>query len=92
VARQVTRLAKLAAGAGAEGVVCAPRELGDVGQAAPQLLRVTPGIRGPDEADDDQNRVAPAALAVKWGADYLVVGRPITRAPDPVAAIAALDP
>ena len=91
LARQVTRLAKLAARSGVEGVVCAPRELGDVGQTAPQLLRVTPGIRRQDETTDDQSRVASAAEALKWGADYLVVGRPITKSPDPVAAIAALE-
>jgi len=50
---------------------------------------VTPGIR-PTAADDDQARVATPAAALRAGADYLVVGRPITGAPDPAAAVAAL--
>lgn len=88
--RQVSRLARLAAGAGAEGVVCSVRELGDVAQVAARLLRVTPGIRGPVDPADDQARVATPEEAIRRGADYLVVGRPITRAPDPPAAARAL--
>jgi orotidine-5'-phosphate decarboxylase len=84
--RQVSRLAKLAATAGAEGVVCSPRELGVVGQVAGGLLRVTPGIRLAGAAPDDQKRTASPAEAITKGADLLVVGRPITRAADPVAA------
>jgi len=83
---ELARLACLAAAAGAEGVVCAPSDLGVVAAAAPGLLRVTPGIRGPGDAADDQARVATAATARSAGAHYLVVGRPITGAPDPAAA------
>ncbi len=90
IARQVVRLAKLASAAGAEGVVLAPRELGDVRQAVPELLRVTPGIRSGSEPSYDQSRTATPEEALQWGADYLVVGRPITRASDPVAAAVTL--
>jgi orotidine-5'-phosphate decarboxylase len=85
VAEQVERLARLASEAGAEGVVCAVNELAVVGDTAPGLLRVTPGIRV-DEHRHDQARVATPLEAAREGADILVVGRPITRAPDPIAA------
>lgn len=90
VGKQTARLARMAAEAGAEGVVCAVRELGDVGQVAPGLLRITPGIRPSGTAQDDQARVATPAEAVKRGADLLVIGRPITRAKDPVGAAKAI--
>ncbi|HUO46060.1 MAG TPA: orotidine 5'-phosphate decarboxylase / HUMPS family protein, partial [Acidimicrobiia bacterium] len=90
IARQVARLAKLASAAGAEGVVLAPRELGDARQAAPDMIRVTPGIRDRAAAVDDQARTASAEEAIGWGADFIVVGRPITRATDPVAALQSL--
>lgn len=90
VGKQTARLARLAAGAGAEGVVCSVRELGDVGQVAPGLLRVTPGIRPTGASPDDQARVATPVEAIKRGADFLVIGRPITRAKDPVAAANAI--
>ncbi len=88
--RQVSRIARLASKAGVEGVVCSVRELGDVAQVAPELTRVTPGIRPSGSAPDDQARVATPSEAVQRGADWIVVGRPISRAPDPVAAAAAL--
>jgi orotidine-5'-phosphate decarboxylase len=84
--RQVARLTRLAAQSGAEGVVCAPSELGDVAQVAPGLLRVTPGIRPEGVSKDDQTRIATPLEALRRGADYLVIGRPITRATDPYAA------
>lgn len=84
--RQVARLARLAAGAGVEGVVCSVKELGDVAQVAPDLVRVTPGIRPAGVDADDQARVATPEEAVDRGADLLVIGRAITGAPDPVAA------
>jgi len=90
VGKQTARLARLAAAAGAEGVVCSVRELGDVGQVAPGLLRVTPGIRPIGAFPDDQARVATPGEAIKRGADLLVIGRPITRAQDPVAAAQAI--
>lgn len=82
---QTSRLAKLAAGSGAEGVICSPRELGVVASVAPELLKVTPGIR-PGGSDDDQKRVTTPEEAIDRGADWLVIGRPITKAPDPVEA------
>lgn len=86
----VLHLAELAREAGFDGCVASPREI--------HLLRttlgrswviVTPGIR-PVERDDDQVRIATPAAAVQAGADYLVIGRPITAAPDPVAAARAI--
>ncbi len=90
VGRQVARLASLADDAGAEGVVCSVSELGVVAQAAPRLLRVTPGIRPVGAAADDQARVATPSEAVRRGADLVVVGRPVTRASDPAAALRSL--
>lgn len=84
--RQVARLARLAGEAGVEGVVCSVRELGDVGQVAPGLLRVTPGIRPAGSGSDDQVRIATPEEAIDRGADLLVIGRPITKAPDPAEA------
>ncbi len=90
VGRQVARLASLAAAAGAEGVVCSVAELGVVAQAAPRLVRVTPGIRPAGTENDDQARVATPAEAVRRGSDLLVVGRPVTHAADPQAALAEI--
>lgn len=88
--RQTSRLSKLAAAAGAEGVICAVRELGVVAEVAPELRRVTPGIRPAGAEAHDQRRVATPEEAVARGADLLVIGRPITRAKDPAAAAAAI--
>jgi orotidine-5'-phosphate decarboxylase len=88
---QVPRLARLATSAGAPGLVCAPRDLAAVRQAVgPTVRLVTPGIRPTDSGSDDHARAATPAAAVAAGADLLVVGRPITRAPDPVTAATAL--
>ncbi len=87
--RQTSRLAKLAAGAGAEGIICSAKELGVVASVAPELLKVTPGIR-PSDAADDQKRVTTPEDAMARGADYLVIGRPITRADDPTEAAARI--
>lgn len=86
--RLTARRARLAAKAGCEGVVCSPRELQVVADVAPELCKVTPGIRPMGAAPDDQRRTATPAEAMAWGADLLIVGRPITRASDPVAAAA----
>jgi orotidine-5'-phosphate decarboxylase len=84
---QVPRLARLAAEAGIHGLVCAPTDLGGVRAAVgSQTLLVTPGIRALPSASDDHARALSAPEAVRAGADLLVVGRPITRASDPVAA------
>lgn len=81
----VGKMAKLAAEAGCEGIVSSPHELNVVRQAAPDLLRVTPGIR-PTDVDDDQARVATPSEAIDKGADLLVIGRPIAAADDPAKA------
>jgi orotidine-5'-phosphate decarboxylase len=88
--RLTSKMAALAADTGCEGVVCSPMELGVVSTVAPQLLKVTPGIRPPGAAAHDQRRIATPRDALAGGADYLVVGRPITTSPDPVAAIRRL--
>jgi len=85
----VARMAKVAAASGCEGVVSSPQELTVVADVAPSLLRVTPGIR-PDERADDQARTMTPAEAISRGADLLVVGRPITAAHDPAEAAAAI--
>jgi orotidine-5'-phosphate decarboxylase len=81
----VGKMAKVAAVAGCEGLVCSPQELNVVTQAAPGLVRVTPGIR-PTLLGDDQTRTATPREAIDRGATYLVIGRPITQDPDPAAA------
>jgi orotidine-5'-phosphate decarboxylase len=83
----VVRLAKLAVGAGAGGIVCSPHEVRAVRAAvgAGPLL-VVPGVRPPGAAVGDQARVATPAEAVAAGADVIVVGRPLRDAKDPVAA------
>lgn len=82
----VARRMEQASEAGCSGVVCAAPDLAATGRVARGLLRVVPGIRLPDDAIDDQRRVATPADALAAGADLLVVGRPVTRAGDPVAA------
>ena len=73
--------------AGLDGVVCSPLEAAMVKDACgPQFLTVTPGIRFADAAADDQVRITTPARAREIGSDYIVVGRPVTAAPDPVAA------
>ncbi len=73
--------------AGLDGVVCSPLEASVVKtKCGPDFLAVTPGIRFADAAADDQVRVTTPAKAREIGSDFIVVGRPITAAPDPVAA------
>ena len=84
--RQVARTARLAALASVEGVVCSVKELGDVAQVAPDLVKITPGIRPRGIDSDDQTRVATPEEALRRGADWIVVGRAITRATDPVTS------
>ena len=81
----VSKMASVAATAGCEGVVCSPLELHVVRQAAPDMITVVPGIR-PEESQDDQSRTASPGDAIEKGATYLVVGRPITQAPNPAQA------
>ncbi len=87
----VARLATLARQAGCDGVISSPHEAATIKAAhGADFLVVTPGIRPAGASVDDQARVATAADAVEAGADILVVGRPIMKAPDPAAAAAAM--
>lgn len=86
----VSRLARLAVGAGASGIVCSPLEAASVRRDAGDAVIVVPGIRPAGASADDQARIATPSGAVAAGADYLVVGRPITRAADPAAAADAI--
>jgi orotidine-5'-phosphate decarboxylase len=88
--QQVLRLAGLAAQAGLDGLVCSAQEAQVLKQAHPQLQLVTPGIRPAGSAADDQKRILTPAQAMAAGADFLVIGRPISQAADPSAALAAL--
>ena len=91
-AEQVTRLARLAHGCGLDGVVCSPTELETLAGAVPrEFLRVTPGVRPSGTDGGDQKRVATPARAIANGAHYLVIGRPITQAADPAAALAGIE-
>ena len=78
--------------AGCAGVVCSPLELATLrARLGPELLLVSPGIRFDSVAvADDQRRVASPSAALRAGADLLVIGRPLTQAPDPEAALAVL--
>lgn len=91
VQERVERLAQLAWDCGADGLVCSAADLPRLRQViGPEPLVVTPGIRPAGSATDDQNRVATPRSAMDAGADFLVIGRPITQAPDPAAALAAI--
>ena len=83
----VMHYAKNAADAGLDGVVCSPLEAGKVhGVCGNSFVTVTPGIRFADGEAGDQVRITTPAKAKEIGSDYIVVGRPITQADDPVAA------
>ena len=91
VPRQVERLARLAAASGCAGVVASPREARALRRACgPDLVLVTPGVRPAAAAWDDQKRVLTPAAAVRAGADFLVVGRPIRDAARPFEAARAI--
>lgn len=86
---RVEQLARAAVAAGLSGVVCSPLEVERVRAAAgPDALIVVPGIRREGDDRGDQARIATPAEAVRRGATHLVVGRPISRAPDPQGALA----
>ena len=88
----VLRLATLAKTCGLDGVVCSPREAAALRSACgAAFCLVTPGIRPADAAADDQQRIMTPAGALASGSSYLVIGRPITRAADPLAALAAIN-
>ncbi len=87
VDEMVPRLARLALEAGLDGVVASPREVEAIRKACGRdFLIVTPGVRPADASLDDQKRVMTPAEAIIAGADYLVIGRPISAAADPMAA------
>lgn len=87
VVEQVLGLSVVAAGSGAEGVVCSPQEAGIVKEASVDLLVVTPGIRLDSDSHHDQQRVTTPSWALRNGSDLLVIGRPITNADDPERAV-----
>jgi orotidine-5'-phosphate decarboxylase len=91
-AAHVQRLASLAQAAGLDGVVCSAREAAALRRGlGPAFVLVTPGIRPAGSPPDDQRRTATAAQAVRYGADYLVIGRPVTAATDPMSALRTLN-
>ncbi len=86
--RQAVRRAAMTRDAGLDGVVCSAHEVADIKKTCgPDFLTVTPGIRWGTQSRNDQKRVADPGLAIRQGADYIVVGRPIIQARDPHAAV-----
>lgn len=84
-------LASLASVSGMDGVVCSPREVRKIKEAtSDSFIAVTPGIRLPESGKDDQRRVTTPLEALAAGSDYLVVGRPIVRADDPLEGLRAV--
>ena len=85
------RLARLAHACGLDGVVCSAEEAERLRRATARgFLLVTPGIRLDSDARGDQSRVVTPVEAVRRGADYLVIGRPVTQSEDPAATLAAI--
>lgn len=88
----VLRLATLTKDCGLDGVVCSPLEARDLRECLGGDFRlITPGVRPAGSAQDDQHRVMTPAQAIVAGASYLVIGRPITQAADPIAALRAIN-
>jgi orotidine-5'-phosphate decarboxylase len=91
VAEMVPMLARLAHESGMDGVVASPLEIGQIRAVCGENFRiVTPGVRPADASLDDQKRVLTPKEAIAAGADYLVIGRPIAAAADPLAATASI--
>ena len=87
-AEQVLRLAALTQASGLDGVVCSAQEAAQLRkQAGADFCLVTPGIRPADAAADDQSRIMTPRAALENGSNYLVIGRPITKAVDPLLAL-----
>ena len=90
-AEQPLRLGRMAMDSGVAGLVCSPEEVGALRQdSGKDALLVTPGIRPAGSATNDQKRLATPAAAIAAGASYLVIGRPITQAPNPLQAAQAI--
>jgi len=83
---KVMYLAGLAYNSGVDGIICSPKELMSVRKKFPGILLVTPGVRPTWAAKGDQARVMTPGEAVKAGADYLVIGRPITQPPEEIGS------
>ena len=91
-AENAERLARLAAGCGLDGVVCSAEEATRLRAATRAgFLLVTPGIRLETDARGDQSRVVTPLEAVRRGASYLVIGRPVTQSKDPAGTLQAID-
>jgi len=85
---EVGRLASLASKAGVDGVIASPQEIGIIRErCGGKFLIVTPGIRAPSDKKDDQKRTLTPKEAISAGANYLVIGRPIKEAKDPLEAV-----
>jgi orotidine-5'-phosphate decarboxylase len=85
-------LAKLAGDSGLDGVVCSAHEAAAIRDlVGERFLRVTPGIRLPEDSAGDQKRVMTPRFAVEAGANYLVIGRSVTRAAEPLAVLARIN-
>jgi orotidine-5'-phosphate decarboxylase len=90
-AEQVALLARMGLAAGIKGFVCSPQEVATLRSlTGPEGVLVIPGIRPAGAATGDQKRIATPGEALRGGASYLVVGRPITQAPDPAEAATAI--
>jgi orotidine-5'-phosphate decarboxylase len=88
----VVRLARLAEASGMDGVVCSPQEVSTLRDIVASDFRlVTPGVRPAGAAVGDQKRITTPGDAMRLGSSYLVVGRPITQAEDPLAALANIN-
>lgn len=91
-AENVLRLARLAEASGLDGVVCSPQEVSALRETvAGGFQLVTPGVRPAGAAVGDQKRITTPEDAIRLGSSYLVVGRPITQAEEPLAALAAIN-
>ena len=91
-AEQVSHLARLAEDSGMDGVVCSAQEAPQLrAERGSDFLLVTPGIRPADSTRDDQQRVATPEEAVAMGSNYLVIGRPVSRADNPLAALKTIN-
>jgi orotidine-5'-phosphate decarboxylase len=92
VSDQVLRLTSLARQCALDGVVCSAQEVGMIRQAVGSEFKlVTPGIRSADSTADDQRRISTPVQAIEAGSDYLVIGRPVTQASDPLKVLESIN-